>query len=231
MEHIAALPYSSGMTPREPMQIEVWSDVACPFCYIGKRRLLSAIARFPHRDDIRVQWRSFQLQPQLVTDASQRLNEFLARSKGLTMAQVEQMQAHVAAMGASEGISFAMDRVVVANTFTAHRLLQLAQAEGHGDAMKDRLLRAYFSEGANVDDVATLAALAADVGLDTTRVTTALAGDAFADEVRRDVAEARQLRITGVPFFLFDRAYAISGAQPAELFDQALARAHSEWRG
>ena len=212
------------------MRIEVWSDIACPFCYIGKRRLEGALARFAHRDEIHVEWRSFQLQPQQVTDPTRRLNDYLAASKGLTLAQVEQMQGHVRAMGAEVGISFAMDRVVVANTFTAHRLLQFAQAEGRGDAMKDRLLRAYFTEGANVDDRPTLTALAAEAGLPADAVATMLAGDAFADEVRRDLAEARQLRISGVPFFLFDRAYAISGAQPAELFDQALARAHAEWR-
>ena len=212
------------------MRIEVWSDIACPFCYIGKRRLEGALARFPHRDEVRIEWRSFQLQPQLVTDPSRRLNEFLAQSKGLSLAQVAQMQAHVRAMGESEGIHFAMDRVVVANTFTAHRLLQFAQAEGAGDAMKDRLLEAYFTEGANVDDSDTLVALATDVGLAAERVAPLLASDAFADDVRRDLAEARQLRISGVPFFLFDRAYAIGGAQPPELFDQALARAHAEWR-
>ncbi len=217
------------MTTREPMLIEVWSDIACPFCYIGKRRLQAAIARFPQRADLRVEWRSFQLQPQQVTNPALRLNDYLAASKGLSLAQVEQMQAHVRAMGESEGISFAMDRVVVANTFNAHRLLQWAQAEGHGGAMKDRLLRAYFTEGANVDDHTTLVALAADVGLAREGAESLLASDAFADEVRRDLAEARELRITGVPFFLFDRAYAIGGAQPPELFDQALARAHGEW--
>lgn len=212
------------------MLIEVWSDIACPFCYIGKRRLQAAIARFPHRDDVRVEWRSFQLQPHLVTDPTQRLNEFLANSKGLSTAQVEQMQARVAEMGASEGISFAMDRVVVANTFNAHRLLQWAQSEGHGDAMKDRLLRGYFTEGANVDDAPTLQALAAEVGLDPARASAVLASDQFGDEVRRDVAEARQQRISGVPFFVFAQTYAISGAQPPELFDQALAQAHADWR-
>ena len=217
-----------SMTTPEPMLIEVWSDIACPFCYIGKRRLQAAIARSPHRDKIRVEWRSFQLQPQLTTNPSLRINEYLSKSKGMPLAQVEQMQSHVLAMGASEGISFAMDRVVVANTFNAHRLLQLAQSEGRGDAMKDRLLRAYFSEGANVDDAETLAALATEVGLERGAVTAMLAGDAFSDDVRRDLAEARELRISGVPFFLFDRAYAIGGAQPPELFDQAIARAFAD---
>lgn len=201
------------MTPREPMLIEAWSDIACPFCYIGKHRLQGALQRFAQRDDVRVEWRSFQLQPQMVTDASLRINEYLATTKGMPMAQVEQMQARVQEMGASEGITFAMDRVVVANTFNAHRLLQ-----------------AYFTEGANVDDSSTLRTLATEVGLDATQASALLAGDAFADEVRRDMAEARQNRISGVPFFVFDQKYAISGAQPPELFDQALARAHAEWR-
>lgn len=201
------------MTSREPMLIEVWSDIACPFCYIGKRRLQGALQRFAQRDDVRVEWRSFQLQPQMVTDASLRINEYLATTKGMPMAQVEQMQARVQEMGASEGITFAMDRVVVANTFNAHRLLQ-----------------AYFTEGANVDDSSTLRTLATEVGLDATQASALLAGDAFADEVRRDMTEARQNRISGVPFFVFDQKYAISGAQLPELFDQALARAHAEWR-
>lgn len=217
------------MTARDRMHIEVWSDIACPFCFIGKRRLESALARFAHRDAVHVHWRSFQLQPDLITDSSRRLNEFLATSKGLSLPQVEQMQAHVRAMGAHENIAFAMDRVVVANTFTAHRLLQWAQSEGRGDAMKDRLMRAYFTEGANVDDRATLQALATEVGLDAARAADVLDSDAYSDDVRRDVAEARQLGISGVPFFVLDQKYAISGAQPADVFDQALAQAHAAW--
>jgi predicted DsbA family dithiol-disulfide isomerase len=218
------------MSIREPMLVEVWSDIACPFCYIGKRRLQSAIQRFPHGNDVRVAWRSFQLQPQLVTDPTRRINEYLATTKGLAISQVEQMQAHVRAMGESVGIRFAMDQVVVANTFNAHRLLQWAQGAGYGDAMKERLLQAYFTEGTNVDDAGALAGLAAEVGLDARTAAELLAGDAFADEVRRDIADARQQRISGVPFIVFDQAYAISGAQPPELFDQALARAHAEWQ-
>ncbi len=211
------------------MLIEVWSDIACPFCYIGKRRLSAALDAFPHRDEVQVVWRSFQLQPQLVTDPSLRIADFLASSKGLHPEQVAQMNQRVQQMGALDGISFDFPRVVVANTFNAHRLLQLAQAQGLGDAMKDRLLRANFTEGANVDDVQTLERLAVEAGLAPDAARELLAGDAYADEVRRDIAEARQLRISGVPFFLFDRAYAVSGAQERALFTQALERAHSEW--
>lgn len=215
---------------RATMMIEVWSDIACPFCYIGKRRLSAALETFPHRDDVEVVWRSFQLQPQMVTDPSLSIAEYLANSKKLHPDQVAQMNQRVGQMGAGEGISFDFGRVVVANTFNAHRLLQFAQAQGHGDAMKERILRANFSEGANVDDTATLERLASDVGLEADAVRELLASDGYADEVRRDMAEARELRISGVPFFLLNRAYAISGAQETALFSQAIERAHSEWR-
>lgn len=214
----------------EPMLIEFWSDIACPFCYIGKRRLEAALTRFPQADEVQVQWRSFQLQPDLRTDPSLRLNDYLAASKGLSPADVARMQEHVRAMGASEGITFDFDRVVVANTFDAHRLIQYAQSVGYGSAMKHRLLEANFTEGANVADAATLQALGEEVGLDRAATQALLAGDAFADEVRRDIADARQQRISGVPFFVFDRSYAISGAQPPALFDQALRQAHGEWQ-
>jgi predicted DsbA family dithiol-disulfide isomerase len=218
------------MSTDDKMLIEVWSDIACPFCYIGKRRLSAALVAFPHRDEVQVLWRSFQLQPQLVTDPSLRIADYLASSKGLHPDQVAQMNQRVQQMGALDGISFDFSRVVVANTFKAHRLLQWAQAQGLGDAMKERLLRANFTEGANVDDAETLARLAVEAGLPSDAARELLAGEGYADEVRRDIAEARQLRISGVPFFLFDRAYAVSGAQEAGLFRQALERAHHEWR-
>lgn len=218
------------MSAAEKMHIEVWSDVACPFCYIGKRRLNRALAAFAHRDDIAVTWRSFQLQPELVTDQSISITEYLASSKRLHPDQVAQMNARVQQMGAADDITFDFQRVVVANTFSAHRLLQFAQAQGLGDATKERLMRANFAEGANVDDTATLQRLGEDVGLEAHAVRHLLEGDGYGDEVRRDIAEARALRISGVPYFLLDRAYAISGAQDGALFAQAIERAHGEWR-
>lgn len=218
------------MTAPEKMRIEVWSDIACPFCYIGKRRLNAALDAFAHREDIEVLWRSFQLQPGLVTDPSISIAEYLASSKRLHPDQVAQMNQRVRQMGEADGIAFDFTKVVVANTFNAHRLLQFAQAQGHGDAMKERLLRANFTEGVNVDDAATLQTLGEEAGLNAEAVRELLAGDGYADEVRRDAAEARELQISGVPFFLLNRAYAISGAQEGALFAQAIERAHSEWR-
>lgn len=218
------------MTAPEKMLIEVWSDIACPFCYIGKRRLSAALDAFPHRDDIQVLWRGFQLQPGLVTDPTISIAEYLANSKRLHPDQVAQMNQRVRQMGQADGIAFDFAKVVVANTFNAHRLLQFAQAQGLGDAMKERLLRANFTEGANVDDAATLQRLGEEAGLNADAVRELLAGDGHADEVRRDLVEARELQIGGVPFFLLDRAYAISGAQEGALFTQAIARAHRAWR-
>lgn len=218
------------MTEASKMLIEVWSDIACPFCYIGKRRLSAALDAFEHRDEVEVLWRSYQLQPQLVTDPSISIAEYLASSKRMHPDQVAQMNQRVRQMGEADGIAFDFARVVVANTFNAHRLLQFAQAQGLGDAMKDRLLRANFTEGANVDDVTTLQRLGEEAGLSASAVQELLASDGYADEVRRDIAEARQLQISGVPFFLLDRAYAISGAQEGALFTQAIERAHGEWR-
>jgi predicted DsbA family dithiol-disulfide isomerase len=218
------------MTAPEKMRIEVWSDIACPFCYIGKRRLSAALDAFAHRDDIEVVWRSFQLQPGLVTNPSISIAEYLATSKRLHPDQVAQMNQRVREMGEADGITFDFAKVVVANTFNAHRLLQFAQAQGLGHAMKERLLLANFTEGANVDDTATLQKLGEQAGLNAEAVRELLASDGYADEVRRDLVEARELQVSGVPFFLLDRAYAISGAQEGALFSQAIERAHGEWR-
>lgn len=218
------------MAPRAPMTIDVWSDVACPFCYVGKRRLLAALAAFPHRDEVQVIWRAFQLQPELVTDATRPLEAYLAERFSASPDQVKQMNGRVQQMAKPEGIAFAFDKVVLANTFDAHRLWQLAQHEKMGDEAAERLMSAYFQEGRNVDDPAVLADLGAALELSRAGIARVLEGDGYADAVRRDLEEARELGITGVPFFLFDRKYAISGAQPAPLFAQAIAQAHGEWR-
>ena len=217
------------MSPaRPPLAVEVWSDIACPFCYVGKHQLREALARFAHRDAVVVTWRSFQLDPTLRTDLGRRMNDHLAEAKGLSPERVEGMQARIAQMGAPLGIAFAFDDVRVANTRRAHRLLQWAAAAGRQDALKERLMRAYFSEGANVDDAATLAALAGEAGLDAEAALAVASGDDFDDEVRRDQAEARQIGIGGVPFFVFDRTYAVSGAQGEEALLGALERAWAE---
>ncbi len=212
------------------MKIEIWSDIACPFCYIGKRHLEAALARFPHADQVDVHWRSFELQPDARTTPERSLYEALAESKGQSVAWAKQMTVGVAGMAAQAGLTFHFDRTVPANTFRAHRLIHLAATHHRQDAMKERLLRAYFEEGRNVDDEATLAALAADVQLPAAEVTQLFTSDAYAQDVRHDEYQARQVGVRGVPYFVFENKYAVSGAQPAELFEEVLQKVWEEAR-
>jgi predicted DsbA family dithiol-disulfide isomerase len=209
------------------MLIEVWSDVACPFCYVGKKRLETALAQFSHKD-VDVVYKSFMLNPALETNPDISIADYLADSKGLDPRMVQQMNQRVTQMGSAEGINFLFDKVVVANTERAHRLLQHAQGLGKGAEAKERIFLAYFSEGRNIDDVETLVALAHDLGISDESARAAIESDAVSYDVQRDIAEARSLGITGVPFFVIDRAYGVSGAQEVAVFEQALNKALTE---
>lgn len=209
------------------MLIEVWSDVACPFCYVGKKRLETALAQFPHKD-VEVVYKSFMLNPQLETNPDISIADYLAESKGLDPRMVQQMNQRVSQMGAAAGIDFAFEKVVVANTERAHRLLQHAQGLGKGAEAQERIFRAYFTEGRNIDDADTLLALATDLGIEADGARAAIESDAVSYDVQRDIAEARSLGITGVPFFVIDRAYGVSGAQEVAVFEQALNKALTE---
>jgi predicted DsbA family dithiol-disulfide isomerase len=218
------------MTTAEKMKVEVWSDVMCPFCYLGKRRFAKALAEFPNRDDVEIIWKSFQLNPSLRTDPAISVTQYLAREKGLDERVAEQMNDRVARMSRQDGPIYNFDDVVVANTFDAHRLIHFAKERGLQDQAAEKLFSAYFTEGKNVDDRATLIELGREIGLDSAAVTAALESDAYVAEVNADIEEARQLGINGVPFFVFDRAYAVSGAQDTDVFKDALERSFSHWR-
>jgi predicted DsbA family dithiol-disulfide isomerase len=215
------------MTTAEKMKVEVWSDVMCPFCYLGKRRFAVALAEFPDRDDVEVIWKSFQLNPSLETDPDISVTQYLAREKGLDVRVAEQMNDRVARMARQDGPIYNFDEVVVANTFDAHRLIHFARSQNLQDQVMEKLFSAYFTEGRNVDDRATLIELAREVGLDGDAVAAMLDSDAYTAEVNSDIEEARQLGISGVPFFVFDRAYAVSGAQDTEVFKAALEQSFS----
>lgn len=215
---------------KEKMRIEIWSDIVCPFCYIGKRRFENALAQFPHRDAVEVEWKSFQLQPHAQTDPNVKIDEWLAREKGWPLAHAKQMNARVTAMAAEAGLEYHLDRAVVANTFRAHGMLHFAKAHGKQNEAKERLLRAYFTESKNIDDLTMLAELGREVGLDAEALTAALATGAYDREVRADIDEAHSLGISGVPFFVLDRKYGVSGAQEEAVFLQALSQAFAEWR-
>ena len=216
-------------TKTNRMQVEVWSDVMCPFCYLGKRRFAAALAAFPDRDDVEIIWKSFQLNPSLKTDPEISVAQYLAREKGFDVRVAEQMNDRVARMSRQDGPIYNFDEVVVANTFDAHRLIHFARAHGLQDEAMERLFRAYFTEGRNVDDLATLIELGTEIGLDADALRAALESDAYTAEVNADIEEARQLGISGVPFFVFDRKYAVSGAQESTVFQQALEQAVAEW--
>lgn len=211
------------------MKIEIWSDIMCPFCYIGKRRLESALEGFEFSDQVQIEWKSFLLNPDMVTDPTKSTLEYLSETKGWSMAQTKQVSQQVVEMAAGEGLVYNMDKTVVANAKNAHRLLQLAKTLGKGGEMKERLLKAYFTEGANIDDQNTLTGLAKEVGLSETRVKECLGSNEFADKVDRDIYESRQIGVRGVPFFVLDRKYGISGAQPKEVFEQTIRKAWEDY--
>ena len=204
------------------MTVEIWSDVVCPFCYMGKRRFEHGLQEFEHRDEVRVTWRSFQLDPSAHYIPGRSIYQYLAESKGLTLEASRRMHDRLAGAAAELGLSYRFETAQLANTFDAHRLTHLAGAHGLQGAMEERLFAAYFTEGRNIGDHASLAELAAEAGLDGEEVREMLAGCAYADEVRADEREAVELGADGVPFFVFDRAMSVAGAQPSELFLEVL---------
>jgi predicted DsbA family dithiol-disulfide isomerase len=212
------------------LRVDVWSDIACPWCYVGKRRLESALERFHHRDDVNVVWHAFELDPGAPPerDASVSYVERLAKKYGRSTAQAQQMIDRTAESARGDGLDFRFDQIRSGSTFDAHRLVHFALERGKQGEMEERLFAAYFTEGCLMSDPGTLSRLAAEVGLPGEEAATTLAGDAYAKEVREDEAMASELGISGVPFYVLGGKYAVSGAQPAELFFQALTQAWEE---
>jgi predicted DsbA family dithiol-disulfide isomerase len=210
------------------MRIDIWSDVVCPWCYIGKRRLESALAAFAHRTEVEIAWHSFELDPEAPRAREGSYDERLAEKYGVSVAEAAGMTATMTAAAATEGLDFRFDLARPGNTFDAHRLLHFAAERGVQGALKERLLAATFTEGAPISDTATLVRLATEAGLDGDQVRDVLAGDAFAADVRADEQQAQALGIRGVPFFVIDQKYGVSGAQPSDLLLEVLDRAWSE---
>ncbi len=210
------------------MQVEIWSDVVCPWCYLGKRRFEQALAEFEHRDDVQVVFRSFELDPAAPEGETTPTIELLADKYGMTPAQASQAQREMAERAAGDGLSFRMASLRSGNTRDAHRLIQLAKDRGRQEAMVERLHRAYFTDEESVFDHAALTRLAVEAGLDRDEAAAVLAGDAYGEHVDTDEAMARALGATGVPLFVIDRKYGISGAQPADTITAVLERAWTE---
>ena len=212
------------------LEVEIWSDIACPWCYVGKRRLEKALADFPHKDDVSIVWRSFELDaeaPRIRTDGMTHVERF-AKKYNRSIEEAEQMIAHMTKVGAREGIDFRFDQIRSGNTFDAHRVLHLAKARGLAEVAQERLMHAYFSEGAAIGDRDALVKLAVEIGLPEADVRAMLDGPDYVEAVQEDEAEAHAIGIRGVPCFIIGRRYGISGAQPPESLREVLDKAWAE---
>jgi predicted DsbA family dithiol-disulfide isomerase len=210
------------------MNVEIWSDVVCPWCYIGKRRFERAVASFGHPGQVTVTYRSFELDPDAPAQRTGTHAEHLARKYGMTITQAEQANQQMILRAAADGLEFRFDLIRDGNTFDAHRLLHLAKDRGLQPEMKERLLRATFTEGLPIADKPALVRLATEVGLPAAQVQAVLEGDDYADAVRADEQLAARYGISGVPFFVADGKYAVSGAQPPEVLLELLRRAYDD---
>ncbi|TCN53190.1 DsbA family oxidoreductase [Flavobacterium circumlabens] len=204
------------------MKIEIWSDIMCPFCYIGKRQLETALAEFPN-DEFEIEWRSFQLDPTISPQPDKDVYTYLAERKGMSVEQSVEMHKGVAERAKSVGLDYHFDKAIIANSFTAHRIIQLAKTKNLGDEMEEVFFKAYFTEGKDLNDGPTLLELAEKAGLDKNETLKVIENEKlFLSEVHTDIIEGQQIGVQGVPFFVFDRKYAVSGAQPVETFVQTI---------
>ncbi|MGP9040385.1 DsbA family oxidoreductase [Cytobacillus sp. FSL W7-1323] len=210
------------------MKVEIWSDIACPFCYIGKRKFEHALVGFNQKDEVEVVYKSFQLDPNAPQNTTETMNQMLAKKYGQSVEQVEQMQQQVTAQANEVGLDYHLNDAKMTNTLDAHRLIHLAKEKGKMSEMKEQLLKSYFVEGKHVGEIESLVDIAAAVGLDKEEVTSVLASDQYKKEVEADMQEGVQLGVQGVPFFVFNRKYAVSGAQPSNVFSEVLTKVIEE---
>ena len=205
------------------MKIKIWSDIMCPFCYIGKRNFENALAQFGRADELEIEWKSFQLDP-TIPKMKERADvyEYLATSKGISIEDSKAMHENVVRMAKSVGLEYNFDRAVIANSFDAHRLIQFAKSKGLGDEIEETLFAAYFTNGLDMSDLDTLAEIGGSIGLSPVELETILHSEDFSSEVQNDILEAQKYGVRGVPYFVLDDKYAISGAQPSSVFLEAL---------
>ena len=210
------------------MKVEIWSDVVCPFCYIGKRKFENALKDFAHRDEVEVVWHSFELTPDFQPIPGESIHASLAKKKGVSLEEGKAMNDYMTKAAQEVGLNYDFDSTIPANTFLAHQLIHLGAHHGRQDATKERLMAAYYLEGQNVGDLDTLVKLGTDVGLDADESRAALTAGTYAEAVRLDEYQAQQINVRGVPFFVFEDKYAVSGAQPSELFAEVLEKVWDE---
>lgn len=210
------------------MKIEIWSDVMCPFCYIGKNNFEQALNKLPFKDEVEVEWKSFQLDPSLDPKETQDTLQYFREKKGFPEAQAAQMLGQVTQMGKGAGIDFNFEKTLITNTFNAHKLLHLAKKYNKSNEMEEALFIAHFIDGKNVGDAEVLVSLAENLGIDKEEARQAVTTNQLDEEVNQDIQEARNNGISGVPFFVLNGKYAVSGAQPAEIFENALQQTYKE---
>ena len=208
------------------MRVDIWSDIVCPWCYIGKRRFETALKQFEHRGDVQVLHHAFQLNPAAPRHETSNRREMLMRKYRLSPEQAAEMDARMTETAAAEGLTFHLDGMLTGNTLDAHQLVHLGLERGRQDAIVERLFRAYFTEQRSIFDPASLVPLAIDAGLDPEEAAATLAENRYADTVIADIDVARRLGVSGVPFFVFDERYGVSGAQSPDVFLDVFARTH-----
>src|SRR5699024_8896236 len=213
------------------MRIDIWSDVRCPFCYIGKHKFEKALEKFPHKEEVNVVWYSFQLDPNIKTNPEMSDAEYLAKAKGLSKAQVNQMLKGAEEMGKEMGLNFNFDQTKVANSLNAHRLIQLAKAKNLANETEEALFKSHFEEGKNIDDKMTLKEIGKSVGLKEEDLDRMLFTDEYKEQVEDDQLHAGEIGVRGVPFFVFVKKYDVSGALPVEAFLAVLHKTWEEYKG
>jgi predicted DsbA family dithiol-disulfide isomerase len=212
------------------MKVEIWSDVMCPFCYIGKRHFEQAIEKLPFKAEIEVNWKSYQLNPDYHNTNNETIYDYLSRSKGMPIEHAKQMTQQVVDMASNAGLKIDFDTNIPANTFNAHRLIHLAAKHNLQDLAEEKLFEAHFVNSHNIGDNDVLIDLAVEIGLNRVEAEEVLSGDQFAEAVRYDIYESQNLGIRGVPYFVMDRKYGVSGAQPVQAFMDALTQSFTEWK-
>ncbi len=217
-------------TTKNKLKIEIWSDVVCPFCYIGKRKFEAALADFKHVPELEIIWKSYQLSPEMKTIPGKSIHQYLSEHKRISLSEATAMNNQVAGRAKNVGLQYNFDKVIPANTFMAHRFSHLARVQGVQNEAEEKLFSAYFTEGKNIDDVDTLVQIGAEIGIDAGLVKNTLEGEEFADAVKNYIQEAFSLGLRGVPFFVFDRKFAVSGAQDSQVFLNTLEKAYDSWR-
>jgi protein disulfide-isomerase len=210
------------------LKIQIWSDILCPFCYIGKRRIERALAQFEHRDAVEIEWKSFQLDANFIASPDDNIIDHLAEKYRKDSQWAQEMVDNMTLNAKNSGLDFHFEKAILANSFNAHRLLHLAKKNGQGNELKELLFKAYLTDGKNIDDLKTLTELGHEAGLDQSTVEEVLHSKAYAKEVEEDIEMAQKIGIQGVPFFVFDNKYAVSGAQHIETFVKTLEKVWDE---